>query len=140
MKIKAKAKINLTLKIVGEKDGYHMLESVVTEIALCDYIWAKKSDDISVKYKNSNFSIPNEYDNAYKACKLFKEEFGFGGNIVIEKHIPEKAGLGGSSADAVGVIKALKKLYKINKKKSIQVLSKIPNFTNFNILKHLNLI
>ena len=49
MKIKAKAKINLSLNIVGELEQYHLLESVVTQIDLADYLYVKKSDKISVK-------------------------------------------------------------------------------------------
>lgn len=109
MKLKAKAKINLSLNITGVKNGYHELESVVTEISLADDVYFKKSDAISVKYKN--FDIPPEKDNALKALKEFYTLYGKGAEIVIRKKIPLKSGLGGSSADAVGVLKALKILY-----------------------------
>lgn len=109
MKLKAKAKINLSLNITGVKNGYHELESVVTEISLADDVYFKKSDEISVKYKN--FDIPPEKDNALKALKEFYAVYGKGAEIVIRKKIPIKSGLGGSSADAVGVLKALKILY-----------------------------
>lgn len=109
MRVKAKAKINLSLNITGVKNGYHELESVVTEISLADDVYFKKSDEISVKYKN--FSVPQEKDNAFKALKEFYAVFGKGAKIIIRKKIPVKSGLGGSSADAVGVLKALKSLY-----------------------------
>lgn len=113
MKINAYAKINLSLNVLGVSEGYHQLESVVAQISLCDKIIIKKSEQIKVDYGKS-FSIPPQYDNAYKACKLFQEEFGTGGaEIKILKKIPPKAGLGGSSADAVGVIKGLQALYNI---------------------------
>ena len=114
MKIKAKAKINLSLNVVGLSNGYHDLESVVTEIDLSDKLTAKKSDKIIIDYGKS-FSISPEKDNAYKACKAFCETFSTGGAIIkIKKKIPAKAGLGGSSADAVGALKAMQKLYKID--------------------------
>ncbi len=120
MKIKAYAKINLSLNILGVKEGYHELESVVAQISLGDKITVKKSDGISVDYGNS-FTISPEYDNAYKACKLFCEEFNTSGaEIKITKKIPLKAGLGGSSADAVGVIRAMQALYKITDQKALE--------------------
>ncbi len=126
MKIKAKAKINLSLNVLGVKDGYHQLESVVTEVELHDEITAKKSKDIIIDYGKS-FSIPSEFDNAYKACKLFSQTFNTGGaKIKIKKQIPVKAGLGGSSADAVGVIKIMQNLYGISSCSKIsEMLAKI---------------
>ena len=113
MKIKARAKINLSLNVLGVDNGYHQLESVVTEIDLHDKIKAKKSREITVVYDNG-FTLPPEQDNTYKACQLFKQTFNTGGvKIRVKKLIPLKAGLGGSSADAVGVVKAMQKLYKI---------------------------
>ena len=120
MKLKAYAKINLSLNVLGVKDGYHDLESVVAQISLCDEITIRKSKDISVSY-GSSFSISPEQDNAYKACKLFMEEFGTGGaEIKITKKIPSKAGLGGSSADSVGVIRGMQALYGIEDENRIQ--------------------
>ncbi len=122
MKINAKAKINLSLNVLGVLDGFHQLESVVSEINLSDSLTVKKSKDISVDYGKS-FSIEQEKDNAYKACKLFREEFNVGGaKIKIKKRIPAKAGLGGSSADAVGVIVAMQRLYGIKNCQRLQEL------------------
>lgn len=122
MKIKAKAKINLSLNITGVKNGYHELESVVTEISLADDVYFKKSDEISVKYKN--FSVPQEKDNAFKALKEFYSIFGKGAKIAIRKKIPVKSGLGGSSADAVGVLKALKILYPETDENALKEIAK----------------
>ena len=39
VQLKAPAKINLTLKVVGKRtDGYHELETVMQQIDLCDEI------------------------------------------------------------------------------------------------------
>ena len=109
MKIKAKAKINLSLNVLGVKNGYHELESLVTEITLVDEIKIKKSKALSVKYKN--FNVPCQKDNAYKTLKAFYDQTKLGATAIIEKKIPLSSGLGGSSADSVGIINGLKKLY-----------------------------
>ena len=120
MKIKGYAKINLSLNILGVSGGFHQLESVVAQISLCDKITIRKSKSISVEYSNG-FSINPERDNAYRACKLFQERFNTGGaTIKIKKSIPLKAGLGGSSADSVGVILGMQKLYNITDQKVVQ--------------------
>ena len=125
MKVKGYAKINLSLNVLGVKDGYHELESVVAQISLCDKIKMRKSHTVSVNYGKS-FKISPEQDNAFKACKLFMEEFNTGGaEIRISKKIPPKAGVGGSSADAVGVICGMQRLYNIpDCEKLRQVLAK----------------
>lgn len=109
MKIKAKAKINLSLNVLGVKNGYHELESLVTEISLADEIKIKKSNKICVKYKN--FNVSNQNDNAFKTLKAFYEKTKLGATVIIKKKIPLSSGLGGSSADSVGIINGLKKLY-----------------------------
>ena len=64
---KAYAKINLTLEIVGKKDGYHLLESIVVPIDLHDTLIFEKSNTDEVI---SNVNIKN--NNIYKAINLFK--------------------------------------------------------------------
>ena len=59
---------------------------------------------------NSSLLIPN--CSVTKAVNALRGRFGnFGADIRVEKNIPFSAGLGGSSADAAGVIKALEQLY-----------------------------
>ena len=114
-KEKAYAKINLTLDILGVKDGYHLLDSLVLAIDLYDLITVKKRKDGKIRlYSHGEGSegIPEEKNNAYKAAVDFQSEFSCGGaEISIFKNIPVGAGLGGSSADAAGVLNAMKKLF-----------------------------
>lgn len=115
MKLKANAKINLTLDVTGRReDGYHLIDSVFQSVSLCDEVTVEKSDTVSVTCDDS--TICDRSNIAYKATEKF---FGFtkicgGAEIVIKKHIPLAAGLGGGSADAAAVIVALDKLYKTN--------------------------
>lgn len=111
--VKANAKINLGLDIVGTRnDGYHLLKTVMQSVSLYDIITLEKSDKISVKCSDEMLPC-GEQNLAFKAAKLFFEETKIVGGvkISIEKNIPSQAGLGGGSADAAGTIFALNKLY-----------------------------
>ena len=125
-KIKVNSKINLSLDITGKRaDGYHLLDMVVTSINLYDIITFTKRNDkkVTVKYSN-NISYKN--DVAIKSANMLIEKYGFtGADIYIEKNIPEKSGLGGSSADSSGVIFGLCKLnnYPIENIKIEDILS-----------------
>ena len=127
VRIKAYAKINLTLEIVGQKDGYHMLDSLVSSVDLFDYIVLKKRkgalSSITMHGQGSE-SIPPEQNNALKAAELFSKRFNVdGAHITVHKNIPIGAGLGGSSADVAGVLNGMAKLYKIDDKAAIEKLA-----------------
>lgn len=112
MKVKACAKINLTLDITGKRaDGYHIIDSVFQSVNLFDEIFIEKSDAVTVGCGVG--SINGNNNIVYKASKKFFEYTGISGGatIKIEKNIPLAAGLGGGSADAAAVIKALDRLY-----------------------------
>lgn len=115
MKLKANAKINLTLDVIGKRaDGYHLIDSVFQSVSLCDEIDVQKSNAITVRCTDN--TICDRSNIAYKAAEKFFGYVGIdgGADIVIEKHIPLAAGLGGGSADAAAVIVALDKIYKTN--------------------------
>ncbi len=115
MKVKACAKINLTLDVVGKRaDGYHLIDSVFQSVSLCDEVEIQKSNTIIVRC--SDETICDESNIAYKAAEKFFEftKICGGAEIVIEKHIPLASGMGGGSADAAAVIVALNKIYKTN--------------------------
>lgn len=111
--IKANAKINLSLDVIGKRpDGYHELEMVMCEIPLFDVVKVQKSDKIDIKCNLSY--IPTDKRNiAYKAAEAFFQYTGINGgaNINIEKNIPVSAGLAGGSTDGAAVLKALNSLY-----------------------------
>ena len=110
MKIKANAKINFSLSVCGKRgDGYHLIDTVMHSVSLCDTVLIEKFDEISVDCGD----MPKEENIAYKAAKLFLETTKIvgGANIKIEKQIPLSAGLGGGSADAAAVLLGLNKLY-----------------------------
>lgn len=113
--VKAYAKLNLTLAVAGAANGYHDIDSLVCSVDLFDLIKISKRKDNLVAIEMHGLGselIPFENNNAVKAAERYIEKFGTRGvNIKIYKNIPMGAGLGGSSADAAGVIRGMSKLY-----------------------------
>ncbi len=115
MKIKANAKVNLSLMILGKReDGYHSIDTVMHSISLFDEIEIQKAERIEVIC--NSIDIPQEKNIAYKAAQLFFEALSVSGGaqIKIKKGIPAVAGLGGGSADAAATLLGLNKLYNAN--------------------------
>jgi len=109
---KAYAKLNLTLDILGKReDGYHELESVMQLITLCDDVEIDLETGEDWKLECDWEEIPTDSRNlAWKAAAVFYKAIGKdpqGITIRITKRIPMGAGLGGGSADAAAVLKAL---------------------------------
>ena len=127
VKIKAYAKINLTLEIVGSERGFHLLDSLVASVDVFDLIVLKKRKDklssITMHGLGSE-TIPPEKNNALKAAERFSEKFGVNGaDITVYKNIPMGAGMGGSSADASGVLNGMAKLYGVDDEAALDELS-----------------
>lgn len=116
--IKAPAKINFTLDILGVKEGFHQLNSLVASISLWDKVILKKRQDkrVSIAVDGVDLLIPPQENNAYKTAVRFMEEFDVNGvDIILKKAIPIGGGLGGSSADISAVVKGMQKLYNVEK-------------------------
>jgi len=117
MKIKAYAKINIALDVVGKReDGYHLLRMIMQTIDLYDTIEIEKINS-GIKLKCNKHYVPTDERNlAYKAAKLFKETYSIddGVDIKLNKNIPVSAGLAGGSTDAAGVLKLMNKMFEIN--------------------------
>ena len=110
------AKINLTLDVLGKRpDGYHDLKSVMQTISIRDDIEIDVDTGKPwVLYCDKDGVPTDERNLAWKAAKVFYENTKFettGLEIRIVKRIPMEAGLGGGSADAGAVLRALNKHY-----------------------------
>ena len=115
MKVKAHAKINWTLEVLGKRpDGYHDLRSIVLPVALHDVVDLEPADGIVCETKG--LDVPQEKNLAYRAALALREATGCaqGVRISIEKHIPSGAGLGGGSSDAAAVLNALNVMWNLN--------------------------
>ena len=114
--LKAPAKINLFLEILGKRDdGYHEIETVMQEIDLVDNLQFEEIQE-GVKLKCNDKNIPSDENNLVcKAANLILNECGIRKGVLIslEKNIPVGAGLGGGSSDAAATLKALNLLWKI---------------------------
>lgn len=117
MKIKAYAKINIALDVVGKRDdGYHLLKMIMQTVDLYDVIEIIKTD-LDIKLNCNKPYVPTDERNlAYKAAKLFKETYNIedGVSINLIKNIPVSAGMAGGSTDAAGVLKLMNKIFNIN--------------------------
>ena len=112
----AYAKVNLTLDVLGKRpDGYHDLQSVMQTISLRDDIEIDIGTGKPWKLLCSREDIPcDERTLAWKAAKVYCEAMNKdpdGLEIRITKRIPSQAGLGGGSADAAAVLRALNEHY-----------------------------
>lgn len=117
MRIKAYAKINVLLDVVGKKEnGYHLLEMIMQSIDLYDLIDVNKIEKgINIKCNKSYIPVNNK-NIAYKAAELFINTYGIneGVSINIYKNIPTSAGLGGGSSDGAAVLKAMREIFNVN--------------------------
>lgn len=117
MKIRAYAKVNISLDVVGKReDGYHLLRMIMQNIDLYDEIIVEKqSRDITIEC-NKNYVPTDSRNLAYKAAVAFKERYNIseGVKIKIFKNIPVSAGLAGGSTDAAAVLKLMNKLFEVN--------------------------
>lgn len=117
MKIRAYAKVNISLDVVGKReDGYHLLRMIMQNIDLYDEIIVEKqSRDITIEC-NKNYVPTDSRNLAYKAAVAFKERYNIseGLKIKIFKNIPVSAGLAGGSTDAAAVLKLMNKIFEVN--------------------------
>lgn len=110
------AKVNLTLDVLDKReDGYHNIKSVMQTISLRDDIEIDVGTGKPWSLLCSVDGIPTDERNlAWRAAKLFFDTIGKdpdGLEIRILKRIPVEAGLGGGSADAAAVLRALNRHY-----------------------------
>ena len=116
MKLRAYAKINLTLDVTGRReDGYHTLDTVMQTVSVWDEVEIKKINKPGIRLFCNREYLPVDTKNtAFRAAQYFFERCGITGqglSIHIRKYIPSRAGMGGGSADAAAVLRALNRAY-----------------------------
>lgn len=114
MTIRAHAKINLTLEILGGRpDGYHDIMSVVQAISLHDTLTFEQAEAITL-YGGSPDAPADESNLVLKAARALNAAVGggHGARITLEKRIPVGAGLGGGSSDAATALIGLNELWR----------------------------
>ena len=115
--VNAWAKINLDLRILAREDsGYHQLETIFQRIALSDAIDVRVRPGAGITLACAPaLDVPEEQNLAWRAAAIYRHAASWPAadqRIVIhlEKRIPTGAGLGGGSADAGAVLRALNAL------------------------------
>ncbi len=110
------AKLNLTLDVLGKReDGYHNIKSIMQTISIRDDVEIDVGTGEPWTLECSQEGIPTDERNlAWKAAKVYcdglkKDPNGL--TIRITKRIPSGAGMGGGSADAAAVLRALNRHY-----------------------------
>lgn len=115
IKLKARAKINLGLDVLGKRaDGYHEVRMVMQTIGIYDRLIITKIPENEIRItSNLSFLPVNENNLIYKAAKLLKDEYHYAGGVEIDlnKFIPVAAGLAGGSTDAASTMFGLNKLF-----------------------------
>lgn len=103
---KARAKINLTLRVLGRRaGGYHELESLVGFAEFGDELRLEPAKATSLEISGPFASACGAADNLVvkAACALGLPA----GRFKLEKYIPVAAGLGGGSADAAAALRLI---------------------------------
>ncbi len=118
IKLKARAKINLGLDVLGKRpDGYHEVRMIMQTIEIYDHLHITKIPQNEIQlFSNLSFLPVNENNLIYKAAKLLKDECGYKGGVKISLHkfIPVAAGLAGGSSDAAATLFGLNRLFHLD--------------------------
>ena len=105
--IQIPCKVNLHLGIHTQKDqrGYHKVDSLMVPVALYDTVVVDDASELTVTHEPQLCVLP-ERTTTWKAAVLLANKLGISPDVSIDVqvHIPEKAGLGGSSADAAATL------------------------------------
>lgn len=103
-------KVNLHLGVHREKDarGYHRVDSVMVPVGLFDVVSVEDAPSLEVAFDPS-LGIEPQRSGVWRAASMLAEELGTRPSVrvSVRASIPERAGLGGSSADAGATLRAL---------------------------------
>jgi 4-diphosphocytidyl-2-C-methyl-D-erythritol kinase len=114
----ARAKVNLTLRVIGRRvDGNHDLESVVAFADCADRLTLKTGpnlDLISIGPRGNDCGEASD-NLVLKAARLLGERVDDlkAGEFMLDKVLPVAAGIGGGSADAAAALRLLARANKL---------------------------
>jgi 4-diphosphocytidyl-2-C-methyl-D-erythritol kinase len=112
MLLRAFAKINLDLRVLGRRDdGYHELKTIFQVVDWYDEIVLEPA----ARFEFSAPGTPEDETNlVVRAVRAYERLAGIVANvrIVVKKNIPVGRGLGGGSSDAAATFIGLQRLYK----------------------------
>ncbi len=115
MDLKALAKINLGLDVLGRREnGYHDVRMVMQSVYLYDNVRLEAREEPGIELSSNLYYLPDDTGNiAYKAAQMMIEEFHLEGGvrITLDKHIPVAAGMAGGSSNAAAVLFGMNRLF-----------------------------
>jgi len=114
---RARAKINLTLRVHGRRaDGYHLLESLIAFAAVGDDVTFEpglaRSIEMSGPYASA-IAGSNLVETALQSLAVADPILTLG-RVCVDKQLPIAAGIGGGSADAAAVLRAVRRINPAN--------------------------
>lgn len=116
--IRAYAKINLGLKVLGRRpDGYHEIHTLLQSIDLADTLTLEGRSDGKIALDiEPDLGIPKEENLVFRAAQLIVRGVGCqeGVHLRLLKKIPIEAGLGGGSSDAAAALAGMDRLLQLN--------------------------
>ena len=109
----APAKINLSLHVTGRRaDGYHLLDSLVAFADIGDRLEARAAPALSLQVTGPLAEgVPLDGSNLVLKAALALNQHGKGASLVLHKHLPAAAGIGGGSSDAAAALRILASLW-----------------------------
>lgn len=110
----APAKVNLALHVTGQRvDGYHLLDSLVVFADVGDRLTAVAAGDLSLQVTGPRAEgVPTGSDNlVLRAARLLAPDRG--ARLMLDKHLPAAAGIGGGSSDAAAALRLLATLWDV---------------------------
>lgn len=117
MRLRAMAKINLALDVLGKRpDGYHDVRMIMQTISMYDALDIQIKKESGIELSTNLPYVPADNRNlAYKAADLLMQEFHIkeGLQIRLEKFIPVSAGMAGGSSDAAAVLVGVNNLFRL---------------------------
>lgn len=115
MRLRALAKINLGLDILGKRpDGYHDVRMIMQTILMYDVLEIHKKEEPGISLTTNVSFVPDDERNlVYKAAKLLMDEFQIkeGLDMKLDKFIPVAAGMAGGSSDAAAAFVGVNRLF-----------------------------
>jgi hypothetical protein len=115
--VKAPAKINLYLGVHTDRDerGYHRVDSVMAALDFGDVVTLTPAEGLSVTCE-PGIRAHMDDTTTYRAVEALGKAFGHDPAFAvhIERHIPERSGMGGSSTDAGAALRGACQLWGID--------------------------
>lgn len=132
LEVKAYAKVNLSLDIVGRReDGYHLVRMVMQSLDIADILTFEKLDKPEIIVLLDNPCVGSDGDSPlgkvpldennliYKAARLLFDRYIWkrnekaGVQITLTKNIPIAAGMAGGSSDAAATFRGINELFEL---------------------------